>query len=448
MKCIGALTTLFLFVATPGTSIAVPELLLHVESGFGDCSALVPDTLECSMFSVEGDSTGYQRIYVLASGVESASALGFGVSYSPGVNVVAWQSCADLALPTSAWPDSGEGVALTWTSLQRPSGSDSLLVAGYFLVAPGSVGLLTVTAPPGQNRASYVDSTQATKRFNPLMSGTVDVAGEGMGFLPCEHAAAPELGDPSLHSLTVVFEQGTVALPSDSTGLIDTYTTYPLNEITFSNAALESTLTVLGVTGLRKVSMVPEGTASHASMIERRIAVADVPQVKAGDPEWNLDRFISGLLASGVDSVAVVEDTLIAIDEAARDYSSAETRMYSVRFVPPVTPQLMKSCLLGFSEVDSVRMSTLFRSFFSGDCSNPFPNEGIASNPYVEIFNESASNGFFCGEGGSWVVPAWQYSTGSSFWPVHLVDTQPQVDHEDYVGYADIPNRYPAADHG
>jgi hypothetical protein len=86
---------------------------LHVApASYEGCGALDLAELDCSSIDVEGDSSGVQHVFVLVTGVDRLDGASFGIAYDPGVDLVDWQGCPNVATIAEAnWPDSASGIA-------------------------------------------------------------------------------------------------------------------------------------------------------------------------------------------------------------------------------------------------------------------------------------------------------------------------------------------------
>ncbi|MCC7144014.1 MAG: hypothetical protein IT349_18110 [Candidatus Eisenbacteria bacterium] len=86
--------------------------------------------------------------------------LTFGVAYDAAVTLAAYGSCGDFELTTGAWPNSGEGTAITWNTAQTSHLTEAYWFAGYnyYSPAPANFGL---TAHPTQGGKFADDAVPA-----------------------------------------------------------------------------------------------------------------------------------------------------------------------------------------------------------------------------------------------------------------------------------------------
>jgi len=89
------------------------------------------------------------------------SGITFGVYYNtPNVALLDWGSCGDFELPTSGWPASGEGTAVTWNTARTSVLVEVYWFAGYNYYAPQPASF-GVTYHPTQGAFFADDSVPA-----------------------------------------------------------------------------------------------------------------------------------------------------------------------------------------------------------------------------------------------------------------------------------------------
>jgi hypothetical protein len=176
-----------------------PALVLHITPFLEEgCEAIDPDTMSCASIVVEGDSGDLQNVFVLASDIGALAAVQFGVEYDPTVQVIGWTAChGAMQIGTPNWPDSGEGMALAFDP-QYPTGDDSLVVLGCFVILDGSSGTISVTADPRTGTANYSDPDAQVFNFGESSLGAVDVNGGGHGSNPCGLSGGGDNGGDSI----------------------------------------------------------------------------------------------------------------------------------------------------------------------------------------------------------------------------------------------------------
>lgn len=101
----------------------------------------------------------------------------FGIQYDPELSVLDWGACGDFVLPTSGWPGSGEGVALTWNIAQTSwlvecawfaVSDESLLAASFDVIAhPTQGGKFADDSVPSQ-----LDEVEFYGSFGFLQDGS------------------------------------------------------------------------------------------------------------------------------------------------------------------------------------------------------------------------------------------------------------------------------------
>jgi hypothetical protein len=306
--------------------------------------------MTCRDLVVEGENSTVQFAFVVMSGAVDVARVQFGARYSSAVDVTSWTLCATGSeLAEAAWPDSGSGNAVAWSSPQSPSGPDSLTTVGYFTVDSGSTGTLRLQPDPRTGTAEYTSSEGVVKQFSAESGlGFADMDRGGGGYNPCGF----EIND---RTLAVVFASGVVQdYPVNAAGRITTLV--PLSSVTLP-ADLNNTLVALDVTHIRKVLRCEEGDTVQVSTARRRVPKSQVPRIRSDDPEWNVSRHIAVLEAKGVNVTET--STTLELEFTTQDTCSAElTQMYSLYFTPSTSPYKLRSVLEGFtSEVEQVRYS-------------------------------------------------------------------------------------------
>lgn len=183
-------SALVLFVSTAASDPALNVHLVPADFSAG-CTTGGIDSLTCEELNPEGESTGLQFAFVVVSGVDSLTAVQFGVTYQQTVNVLTWQSCTGgFEIPQGSWPDSATGLASAWGGIASPADSGAVIPVGYFLLDAGSSATLTLVVNPATNEATYVDHEQFTHNIDPAQLGVADVSGQGNGYNPCGAAPA------------------------------------------------------------------------------------------------------------------------------------------------------------------------------------------------------------------------------------------------------------------
>ena len=109
----------------------------------------------------------------------------FGVSYSPGLTILDWGSCADFESAMPIWPASGTGTIVSWVTERPERIVETYWFAGYaYSVA---TGLTFAVAPHPLNGGHFSDRSPA-----PVLDDIADYGRLGFGtegYVPC-----PETG--------------------------------------------------------------------------------------------------------------------------------------------------------------------------------------------------------------------------------------------------------------
>jgi subtilisin family serine protease len=179
-----------LLLARPAVAEDAPTLFVHLtNASWSGCETIDPSSMGCSDIDVEGNSGGYQFAFVMTGGIGAISGAQFGVEYEGTVDVEGWTLCTGgMSIPEEDWPGSGKALAVTWPETEYPAGLDSLITIGYFSVAAGSTGKLSVAADDRIGRAEYADASGSLYAFESTALGRVDVNGGGQGINACGQA--------------------------------------------------------------------------------------------------------------------------------------------------------------------------------------------------------------------------------------------------------------------
>lgn len=80
------------------------------------------DLIQCEDADVRHDGVATILLHVLAAFLEGSSprlsGVVFGIEYGSAIFIVALGACGDFELPTTSWPASGEGTAVTWDTAE------------------------------------------------------------------------------------------------------------------------------------------------------------------------------------------------------------------------------------------------------------------------------------------------------------------------------------------
>jgi hypothetical protein len=194
-----ALPSLVALAAALGAvpSHAEPTLALHLshwvpEVDVPPCTAPELDGFDCNDIVVEGPREVIQKLYLVATGVETLSKLEFGVDCGVS-NLTNFDNCSGATLHSVGlglpWPCMVDRV-LTWDPPVEGTGPDGIVIVGYFrLHAVDTIGAVTVRGlemPPDfsfgllrmwANGEEYI--------LEEDQRGAADPAAYGDGFNPC-----------------------------------------------------------------------------------------------------------------------------------------------------------------------------------------------------------------------------------------------------------------------
>lgn len=166
----------------------------------------VTNDIPCSYFTTARPADSYNWVYlVVGGGDDGINGVSFGVEYSglfePGyLSTSGWTLCPDgLDFPsvTPAWPASGSGMTITWTTCQSTRLYDygiHAVVAKFYMYAYagaqfGITPNLTKVSGPELDVNTCDKGTTQLLRYYPesvwdQLTGRVDFGG-GFGYTPC-----------------------------------------------------------------------------------------------------------------------------------------------------------------------------------------------------------------------------------------------------------------------
>jgi hypothetical protein len=179
-------------------------LALHVApASYSGCEVIADDSLGCDDLRVEGDSSTVQLVFVLVSGVAEITGVQFAVD-DQSITPSSWTLCTGGRQVTEpGWPEQGTGIAVTWPGLHGSEGG--LAIVGYFTVAAGQDGILSLAPDHRTGSAVYVDGYMMEQELAEF--SVVDVAGAGAGLSRCvpasEAVSAPILRFPEMSQVLV-----------------------------------------------------------------------------------------------------------------------------------------------------------------------------------------------------------------------------------------------------
>ncbi len=146
----------------------------------------------CENANVRVDGDGVAVIHAIAAfpigSQPRLSGIVFGIAYGPCVALAGWGACGDFELPSGAWPNSGEGTAVTWNTAQTSTLTEIYWFAAYAVYA--STDALALIPHPTQGAVFADDSIPA------ILDPIADLGRMGFnqdGDLPCP-AALPASG--------------------------------------------------------------------------------------------------------------------------------------------------------------------------------------------------------------------------------------------------------------
>jgi hypothetical protein len=90
-------------------------------------------TTDCNgaVTSHTGGTPAVINVIAAFPGPARLAGLTFGIAYSAGVVLIEWGACGDFELPDGAWPASGTGTAVTWSSAQTAQLIEAYWIAAY-----------------------------------------------------------------------------------------------------------------------------------------------------------------------------------------------------------------------------------------------------------------------------------------------------------------------------
>ena len=125
----------------------------------------------------------------------------FGISYDnaalSGVDVRTWASCGDLSFPSSAWPASGSGIAVTWDAQNNCQGTPATgdldggisTVAAVLDIDVYSDDVLSITPRNDQSAHEFQITTCTGRTINlqfPDRAGKASFGSADAGYDPCK----------------------------------------------------------------------------------------------------------------------------------------------------------------------------------------------------------------------------------------------------------------------
>lgn len=166
----------------------------------------VTNNIPCDAFTTARPANSPSWVYLVVGGAEAGiNGVSFGVAYSgiyePGYLAQgSWTLCPDgLVFPSTnpAWPDSGSGMTITWTTCQTTSLSSygiHAVVAKFYMYAYGG-GSFRVTPNLTKTGGLELDvntcdmgTTKLLHYYDPanwdFLTGRIDFGG-GTGYTPC-----------------------------------------------------------------------------------------------------------------------------------------------------------------------------------------------------------------------------------------------------------------------
>ncbi len=132
MKLVQVVLGVAALCLVPHEVLSEPYLVGHVQNAsFVQCTAVDASNEDCTTLAVVGDSAEYQHVFVVIARSAGVKGVEFGIEYPDSVSVEGWTLCAAAsAIPDSAWPASGSGLALAFDGCEAGLGSDSLISIG------------------------------------------------------------------------------------------------------------------------------------------------------------------------------------------------------------------------------------------------------------------------------------------------------------------------------
>ncbi len=125
------------------------------------------------------------------------SGVTFGLDFPICVGLSDWGACSDFELPTSGWPESGSGTAVTWSEPQTDRAVEVYWLAGYG--SNTERGQLSLTEHPSQG--AYFADDGIPARLDPIVElGSLGFFQDGLA--PCPVAQEP-LGACCIENLCV-----------------------------------------------------------------------------------------------------------------------------------------------------------------------------------------------------------------------------------------------------
>jgi len=115
-----------------GTLIAAVSVgTVYTTDNTGYCGSSTTTDCNAAVTHVDGVDPAVINIIAAIAGSPRLAGLTFGVTYSAGVTLIEWGTCGDFELPDGAWPASGSGNAVTFSSAQTSNLTEVYWFAAY-----------------------------------------------------------------------------------------------------------------------------------------------------------------------------------------------------------------------------------------------------------------------------------------------------------------------------
>jgi hypothetical protein len=165
--------------AAAPNSESVIQMHLTPPDRTASCDDLDPARFRAEEVVLKGVGGPWQ-LWVLVSGTQGLTAVGFSILADPGVKIAGWNQCGDMDAPVRPWPQSGGSVTVAWSECQQPA--NGIVPVGYFLLDEGSLGSIRIQAHREYEELEIVDCHFYKADVPDSCTGTVAVWPDSMSY--------------------------------------------------------------------------------------------------------------------------------------------------------------------------------------------------------------------------------------------------------------------------
>jgi hypothetical protein len=120
-----------------GTLVAALSVgTVYTTDNSGYCGTTTVDDCDNAVVTTSGGTTVVINVLAAIAGSPRLAGVTWGIVYSPGVILSEYGNCGDFELPDGAWPDSGTGNAVTWSTAQTTNIIEIYWFAAYNYYTP------------------------------------------------------------------------------------------------------------------------------------------------------------------------------------------------------------------------------------------------------------------------------------------------------------------------